>query len=365
MSNPFRHDPHPDLTAAIRGVVNESHTRAQLEKLSITRLRELKKKYEALVLKGNKDAARELADIRGLLRSKGAGVMVDESRTRAQPEGAKQLDEVVIPVSAIMLLPVWIKQAILVALVGGTALSYVLDQLHGLKLAMLDKETREQTLAVHEWAKRKAERDGIKAAKAALLKGHKPSKGKKPQSKGKKPQSKGTKPVSEGTSPCEKAALKRLRDAEAADLKEYPGKRGEAAHKRLHKTIGKVVGEGTVHEMAQTAQRSKEMNKKVDAAYIKKDRALEKAFAAGHGEGSKRIRKIDSDYLKLDNQNAREKSSKKLYGKGGKEIDPKRYKGKTVGAEGNLRKPKGNAETKLRDAYHAERLRGWGVYSND
>jgi hypothetical protein len=118
-------------------------------------------------------------------------------------------------------------------------------------------------------------------------------------------------------------------------------------------------------EMAQTAQRSKQMNKKVDAAYIKHDNALEKAFAAGHGEGSKRIRKIDSDYHKLDNQNAREKSSKKLYGKGGKEIDPKRYKGKTVGAEGNLRKGKGNRETKLRDAYHAERLRGWGVYSND
>ena len=179
MSNPFRHDPHPDLTTAILGVVNESHT-------------------------------------------------------RAQPEGAKQLDEVVIPVGAIMLLPMWIKQAILVALVGGTALSYVLDQLHGLKLAMLDTETREQTLTVHEWAKRKAERDGIKAAKAALLKGHKPSKGKKPQSKG-------TKPVSEGASPCEKAAAARLRDANAEDLKDKPGAAGAAAHKRLHTTIGKIV----------------------------------------------------------------------------------------------------------------------------
>ena len=234
MPNPFRRDPHPDLTKAIRGVVDESHTRAQLEKLSITRLRELKKKYEALVLKGDKGASRELADIRGLLRSKGAGVVVDESRTQAQPEGAEQLDEVVVPVGALMLLPVWIKKAIVVALVGGTALSYVLDKLHGLKLAMLDKETREQTLAVHEWAKRKAERDGIKAAKAALLKGNKPSKGKNPQSKG-------AKPVSEGASPCEKAALKRLRDANAADLEEYPGKKGEAAHKRLHTTIGSIL----------------------------------------------------------------------------------------------------------------------------
>jgi len=122
MSNPFRHDPHPDLTAAIRGVVSESHTRAQLEKLSISRLRELKKKYEGLVLKGDRDAARELADIRGLLRSKGAGSVVDEA-----------------------------------------------------------------------------------------------------------------------VSPCEKAAMKRLRDANAADLEEYPGKRGERAHARLHTTIGSIL----------------------------------------------------------------------------------------------------------------------------
>ena len=229
MSNPFRTDPHPDLTDAIRGVVHESHTRAQLEKLSITQLRALLKRYTA-----KPGSGRELADIRGILRARGAGSVLDESHTRAQPEGAEQLDEVVVPVGALMLLPAWIKKAIVVALVGGTALSYVLDKLHGLKLAMLDKETREQTLAVHEWAKRKAERHGIKAAKAALLKGHKPSKGKKPQSKG-------TKPVSEGASPCEKAAMKRLRDANAADLKEYPGKRGEAAHKRLHKTIGKIL----------------------------------------------------------------------------------------------------------------------------
>jgi len=338
VSNPFRTDPHPDLTAAIRGVVQESHTRAQLEKLSITKLRELLKRYTE-----QPGSGRELADIRGLLRAKGAGSVLDEARkglgktqygkalekmgkavdeykktpkpkppvnpfkavdesapttaagweaanrpsretakalqrgmkkflskygkpkpakpaaapvregatpcekgalgagsvldeshTRAQPEGAEQLDEVVVPVGALMLLPVWIKKAIVVALVGGTALSYVLDKLHGLKLAMLDKETREQTLVVHEWAKRKAERHGIKAAKAALLKGHKSSKGKKPQSKG-------AKPVSEGASPCEKAAMKRLRDANAADLKEYPGKKGEAAHARLHKTIGKIL----------------------------------------------------------------------------------------------------------------------------
>lgn len=76
---PFRNDTHPDLTHTIRTVVGESHTRAQLEKLSTTRLRELKKTYEARVLKGDKDAARELADIRGLLRSKGAGHALDEA----------------------------------------------------------------------------------------------------------------------------------------------------------------------------------------------------------------------------------------------------------------------------------------------
>ncbi len=76
---PFRHDTHPDLTSAIKSVVSESHTRAQLEKLNTTRLRELMKTYEARVLKGDRDAARELADIRGLLRSKGAGHALDEA----------------------------------------------------------------------------------------------------------------------------------------------------------------------------------------------------------------------------------------------------------------------------------------------
>ena len=294
---PFTRDSHPDLTKAIMGVVNESHTRAQLERMSITRLLELKKKYEGLVLKGDKGASRELADIRGLLRAKGAGVMVDESRTRAQPEGAKQLDEVVIPVGALMLLPVWIKQAIVVALVGGTALSYVLDQLHGLKLAMLDKETREQTLAVHEWAKRKAERDGIKAAKAALLKGHKPSKGKKPQSKG-------TKPVSEGASPCEKAAAKRLRDANAEDLKEKPGAAGAAAHKRLHKTVKRVVGEGVIGD---TVQR---VRNKLRGDGFRTDRAVEAERAED--------RRADKEQLDAERRERAWRAEQRRQGKGKK-----------------------------------------------
>ena len=63
-------------------VVVESHTRAQLEKMTTTRLRELKTKYEGLVLKGDRDAARELATIRGLLRSKGAGSTLDEGAAK-------------------------------------------------------------------------------------------------------------------------------------------------------------------------------------------------------------------------------------------------------------------------------------------
>jgi len=102
---PFRKDPNPDLSRTISEIVApkskktpkgepkatdpkggkyeakpvaESHTRAQLEKLSTTRLRELMRKYEARVLKGDRDAARELADIRGVLRSKGAGAALEE-----------------------------------------------------------------------------------------------------------------------------------------------------------------------------------------------------------------------------------------------------------------------------------------------
>jgi hypothetical protein len=123
---PFTHDTHPDLTAAIRAVVHESHTKAQLERMSVGQLRVLLKKNEgkagkAGIPKG--DTARELADIRGLLRSKGAGGVLDEA------------------------------------------------------------------------------------------------------------------------SPCERAALARLKAANAEDLKEKPGKAGEAAHKRLHKTLKGVLGE--------------------------------------------------------------------------------------------------------------------------
>lgn len=100
----------------LRSRVDESHTRAALEKLSITQLRALLKRYTA-----KPGSGRELADIRGILRARGAGSVLDEQ------------------------------------------------------------------------------------------------------------------------SACERAAAKRLRDANAADLKEYPGARGERAHARLHTTIGKIL----------------------------------------------------------------------------------------------------------------------------
>jgi len=59
--------------------IDESHTRAELEKLSISKLRELMKEYDKKAANGDDDAARELADIRGILRSRGAGSVVEEN----------------------------------------------------------------------------------------------------------------------------------------------------------------------------------------------------------------------------------------------------------------------------------------------
>jgi hypothetical protein len=86
--NPFSRDEHPDLTAAILGVVNETHSRKTLEGLSTTALRKLRKEYQAGVAKGHKDAARELADIHGILRSRGAGAALDEAKSNPKPIAA-------------------------------------------------------------------------------------------------------------------------------------------------------------------------------------------------------------------------------------------------------------------------------------
>lgn len=106
--------------------VSESHTRAELEKMNTTRLRELLKKYT-----GKPGSGRELADIRGLLRAKGAGSVLDEG----------------------------------------------------------------------------FEADERKAARSARV----------------------------------RKWMGRLKKANAADLKDKPGAAGEAAHKRLHKTIGGIL----------------------------------------------------------------------------------------------------------------------------
>ena len=143
----------------------ESHTRKELEGLSISRLRELKKKYERLVLRGDRDASRELADIRGILRGRGAGSVLEEGRKG----------------------------------LGKTA--------YGKALGKMGK-------AVEDY-------------KAAP----KPT----------PPVNPFKKPVAEGMTPCEKSALARLKSANTEDLKEKPGAAGEAAHKRLHTTIGSIL----------------------------------------------------------------------------------------------------------------------------
>jgi hypothetical protein len=47
--------------------------------------------------------------------------------------------------------------------------------------------------------------------------------------------------VTEGCDQCMGSALQSLKAANTADLKDAPGAAGKAAHKRLHKTIRKVL----------------------------------------------------------------------------------------------------------------------------
>lgn len=69
MSNPFRKDPNPSLTAAIRAVC-ESHPHQKLMGLGASELRKLEREYAAKAAKGDANAQRELEDIRGILKSK-------------------------------------------------------------------------------------------------------------------------------------------------------------------------------------------------------------------------------------------------------------------------------------------------------
>lgn len=161
--NPFSADAHPDLTRAISEIVNESHSRAALEKMSITQLRALLKAYTA-----KPGSGRELADIRGLLRARGAGSVLDEGRK-------------------------------------------------GLGKTKYGKALTKMGAAVDEYNKSPKPTPPVNPFKKA--------------------------PVQEGCDQCMSGAVDALKKANAADLKEKPGKAGAKAHKRLHKTIAKVVGE--------------------------------------------------------------------------------------------------------------------------
>jgi hypothetical protein len=238
--------------------------------MSITRLRELKKKYEALVLKGDRDASRELADIRGLLRSKGAGVVVDEAVTPAQQrvfnrERQRMMTALNNPTKKLSptereaVLARGQRNAAAEVRKGAVSPTGERSPIHA------------QAKAHHEYARKESKKlDAIVKRKpvkedaldeARMVGGADFIQGVKNLVTGKgfktnrevvgdrvnanyaamKKKKKGKTPVAEGMSPCEAAALKRLKSAEAADLKEYPGKKGEAAHKRLHKTIGSIL----------------------------------------------------------------------------------------------------------------------------
>jgi len=256
MSNPFHRDPHPDLTKAILGVVNESHTRTQLEKLSTTQLRELKKKYERLVLRGDKDASRELADIRGILRAKGAGVVVDEGVLHEGGVKAALHDfmEGLPPKAVAALRPVMGDSSIR----GGTLRAKVgaILKRNGVPSMVLGGSSAQ--IVIDNWDTFHGDLDESRMVGGAdYLQGVKnlvTGKGFKTDrdvvgarvnanmaAMQKKKKKKGKTPVAEAMTPCETAALQRLKSAESADLKEYPGKKGERAHKRLHKTISGIL----------------------------------------------------------------------------------------------------------------------------
>ncbi len=237
MSNPFRTDPHPSLSRTISEIVapkgekpakpydkyegkpkpksrvDESHTSEELEGLSITRLLELKKKYERLVLRGDKNASRELADIRGLLRAKGAGSVLDEGRKGL---GKTQYGKAL-------------------AKMGAAVDAYNKSPKPKPPVNPFKKVDESAPTTAAEWtAANRPSRETAKALQAGMKKFlSKYGKG--------KPAKPAAAPVREGASPCEQGALDAVRRANAADLKEYPGKRGERAHARLHKTIGKIL----------------------------------------------------------------------------------------------------------------------------
>ena len=95
-----------------------------------------------------------------------------------------------------------VRRAIVIAILGGVALPFVMDR--------LEHETnkiREEARLLYDYLKKQLKK----------MKGQKPYTG------------------------TTQNPLESLKAANTADLKEYPGKRGEQAHKRLHREIGKLL----------------------------------------------------------------------------------------------------------------------------
>jgi hypothetical protein len=270
---PFRQDAHPDLTAAIREVT-ESHSRAELEKLGVARLRQLKKKYEARAAKGDRDAARELADIHGLLRAKGGGHGLDEdlqtpARQREMQQKMKGAERAT-DAAAHKYMRAGEAAHKTADTDPQTAAAYRkagkdFDKAVAKTNRLYAKDETERRARKTYGAGGKVVREGAQLderiidevdffqASKNLLKGKgfktnrevSAAKVNANYAAMKARQAKGKSAVAEGCSQCMDGALKSLKAANAEDLKEKPGKAGERAHKRLHKTIAKVVGEET------------------------------------------------------------------------------------------------------------------------
>jgi hypothetical protein len=230
------------------GKVTESHSRAALERMTTTQLRELQKKYAAAVVKGDRDAARELADIRGLLRAKGAGSTVDEGVLHeggvkaalhdfmeGLPAGAVKALRPVMGDSSIRggtlrakVGAILKKNGVPGMVLGGSSAQIVIDNwdtFHG--------GIQEARKSIRKTRYGKAlQKLGDTAAKITAHNAAHPLQ---------PPVNPFKKPVSEGCGECMDSALDTLAAANAADLKDAPGAAGKAAHKRLHKTIGKVL----------------------------------------------------------------------------------------------------------------------------
>jgi hypothetical protein len=226
--NPFRNDPHPDLTAAIRAVA-ESHSRTALERLTTTQLRDLQKKYAAAVVKGDRKAAEELATVRGLLRAKGAGSVVDEGVLHEGGVKAALHDFMEgLPAKAVAALrPIMgdssIRGATLRAKVGG-----VLKR-NGVPGMVLGGSSAQ--IVIDNWDTFHGD-----LSESRMVGGQDLLQGVKNFVQGK-----GFKTNRDVVGARVNANMERLKAANAADLKDAPGAAGKAAHKRLHKTIGKVL----------------------------------------------------------------------------------------------------------------------------